>query len=267
MYKLCEALSNRREAFLALKFMFLFPAAFFFFAPLTESLFMFLSITMFYFAIKKRPVGMFICGVLLSLSRLQGLLMLIPVVFEMIVNIRASKSEADRRKAVLHGAAASFALLLGFAVYLLINLLVYGNMFQFLIYQKENWHQSLSYFWNTAKYIPEYAAGWRASGETGYYTISIPTIAAMIISLTAILLSARRLRPSLTLYAMAYFMISFGATWLLSGARYTLCMFPIVLVATKLSAKNKIVNYLLTGAFILMYSYYCFMFMAHSTVY
>ena len=54
------------------------------------------------------------------------------------------------------------------------------------------------------------------------------------------LLGARRLRASYTAWAIAYYVIAIGATWLLSAPRYMLCLPPLVLSLTACTERRAV---------------------------
>jgi len=136
---------------------------------------------------------------------------------------------------VLHGkkdlARGVCALLLvpaGFAGYLWINYLVAGNPFQFMIYQHEHWSQGLGLFFNTAAYQTHYALDAAERGE--YSTLMglwLPNLAAVFGALAILLAAAKKLRASETAWAIAYYVIAVGATWLLSAPRYMAVLLPL----------------------------------------
>ena len=124
---------------------------------------------------------------------------------------------------------------LGFALYCLVNYFVSGNPFQFMIYQREHWHQGLGLFFDTAAYQTRYALGADAGTLTGLW---LPNLAAIFGSLAILIAGAKRLRASDTLWAMAYFVVAVGATWLLSAPRYLSVLLPIPTALGCLSGKK-----------------------------
>lgn len=66
----------------AIWFLLIFPTTFFFTAIYTESLFLFLSVLCFYFAFKNKWKAAGIFGLLASLTRVTGVLLFIPILWE-----------------------------------------------------------------------------------------------------------------------------------------------------------------------------------------
>ncbi|MCL2571858.1 MAG: hypothetical protein FWE11_05600 [Defluviitaleaceae bacterium] len=243
-YKLVLLLANEKEARLAVKFLYILPSAFFFIVPLTESLFLFLSIGVIYYVLKGKHVHVFAFGLLATLTRSAGALLFIPVACELL--------RGFNRKDI-----AKFACLLAFplgmGIYLLINFMVYGNATQFMVYQYENWDQSLYFFWHTINYLMahmfEYGRDW-AVGLAG------PGVIAFGLTLGIIVYGANKIRVSLTMFALGYFIFAFGPTWLLSGPRYAAVLFPLALVGAKIASKKKGYNLVLTIAYLVLFALY-----------
>jgi len=260
-----------KEARHAVKFLLIFPSAFFLIVPMTESLFLFLSIAVIYYAIKDKYNHVFVFGLLASLTRSAGVLLLIPVACEAIGQILASRKivvvVADNTASTLEMSRAKQGLLrkdlfklanllafpLGVGIYLLINYMVYGNATQFIIFQREHWGQSMYFFWNTITYLTSNMLAGITDWVMG---ISMPGVVVFWMSLALIIYGANKIRVSLTLYAMAYFIFAFGPTSLLSGPRYAMVLFPLAIVAAKLASTKKGYNRGLTIAYVVMFIFY-----------
>ena len=55
----------------------------------------------------------------------------------------------------------------------------------------------------------------------------LPNRTAVFASLAILIAGAKRLRASYTLWAIAYYAVAIGATWLLSAPRYLAALLPI----------------------------------------
>lgn len=291
-YKLAGLLTSEKEARLAVKFLFILPSAFFLFVPLTESLFLFLSAAVIYYTLKEKYVHVFIFGLLAALTRSAGVLLIIPVACEIIRQVvdayRAECGEycdavesADIKEiADSDESHRSFAqwitkkelsrficltsFLLGIGIYLLINLIVYGSATQFMIYQEEYWGQTLYFFWHTITYLVDSVLN---SGREWVIGLAFPGVIAFSLALVMTAIGAKKIRVSLTLYAMAYFIFAFGPTWLMSGPRYAAVLFPIALVAAKIAGMKKGYNLVLTIAYLTMFALYFHEFMRDNFVF
>ncbi|MBQ1807458.1 MAG: hypothetical protein II012_07510, partial [Ruminococcus sp.] len=147
-----------------------------------------------------------------------------------------------------------------FGTYLLVNYLVAGNPFQFMIYQREHWFQSLGLFFNTAAYQTRYAMS--AAASRNFETLMglwLPNLTAVFGALVILLFGAKRLRASETAWAIVYYVIAIGATWLLSAPRYMAVLLPLPITMGLVSEK-KGVRAVLYTLFALGSAYYLVMF-------
>jgi len=291
---LARKLLGAEQAGSALKYLLILPSALFFFMPMTEATFLTMSVGFFYALVRRDKLLVFVFGFLAALARAQGTVLLVPFAVEAAMDVaRAARAwgrlrgvkealraaerrrgegaalparRSRRRPRLCHEARDAAALLpsglgplCGFSCYLLINWDVYGDPFQFLVFQKEHWFQEMSYFWNTLMYLPGYMAGYiRDHDWHMVFGLSVPSITFILGSLAIIILGARKLRPSLTAYALAYFAFSVGATWLLSAPRYLACCFPLSLsLAANLKGRKRLDRFL-TAAFLVLYMLYMY---------
>ena len=188
--------------------------------------------------------------------------MLVPVIYELI--LRTIKEKPSGRSAVIRR-LSDFALPLliipcGLLAYLLLNYKVTGDAFTFLDAQKNHWGQEISYFFNTAsyqvKYFADYIEGGRSSVAFALWGMGS---CALFGTLAVLILGARKMRASYLGYSMVYFVISMGATWLLSAPRYAAGLFSLP-VALALITKNRVIQGILTILFVVIYIIYATMF-------
>jgi len=225
-YELAALDLPRKDALRSVKYMLLLPGAFFLIAPMTESLFLFLCLLGLYFMRKRRWFFACLMAALASFTRLPGVLLLVPVGVEMLGELcMLHRQEApDLWKHLLKDLGCLLLGLSGILGYLLINLSVTGNAFTFLVYQKEHWSQSLSWFFNTAAYQTEYFFSWEARYRYGLF---LPNLLACLGALVLFAKEGKSLRPSYQGYFLVYFAVTVGATWLLSGPRYLAVCYPL----------------------------------------
>lgn len=221
LYKLVLMDYGAAAARRAAIFLCIVPGAFFFAAPMSESLFILLCALSVYSARRGRWLSAGLLGALAAFTRSLGLILAVPLAFEMAGDIL----HGDRR--AWRGAAAVLMVPLGFAAYCLVNYSVSGDAFKFLEYQREHWHQSLGLFFDTAAYQTRYAITAARSGSSNFYGLWLPNIAAVFGAPIALLLSSGKLRASYTAWAIAYYAVAVGATWLLSAPRYMAALLPL----------------------------------------
>ena len=205
------------------------PGAFFFAAPMSESLFLLLSAACLYGARKSRWLLAGLFGALASFTRSLGLLLFVPLFLEIGAELLHGRKRAWR------GLAALGLIPLGFAAYCGVNYLVAGDPFRFLYYQRTHWYQELGLFFNTAAYQTRYALGAAKGQLMGLWG---PNLIALFAAPIILFFGAKRLRASYTLWAIAYYAVAIGATWLLSAPRYLLVLLPIPMSLALLSEKR-----------------------------
>ena len=230
IYRLVLLDYDEKTALYTVIFLCLFPGAFFFTAPMSESFFLLLSVSCLYCARKEKWLMAGIFGAMASFTRSLGLMLFVPVFMEMLTGILHGRKKSWR------GIAALVLVPLGFAGYCLINYYVAGDPFQFMYYQRTHWYQELGLFFNTPAYQTRYASG---AGKSDLMGLWLPNLIAIFSSLVILIAGAKRLRASYTLWAIVYFVVAIGATWLLSAPRYLAVLLPIHLSLAFLAEKKR----------------------------
>lgn len=233
-YRLMRLDHAHGYAMRALLFLCLVPGAFFFAAPMSESLFLLLSTGCLYLARKRKWFLACLLGALAAFTRSLGLALFVPVLFEMTACCVRGKKGPGRFLPFL-------ALLLipgGFACYCLINYQVSGDFFKYMEYQSVHWGQRLGLFFNTAAYQLDNAV-WRwESDKPMFWGLWLPNLLAAFGALALMLPAAKKLRSSYTAYFLAYFFVAIGATWLLSAPRYLAVLLPLPMAMAALTEKK-----------------------------
>lgn len=254
-YELCLIDYDRRTSLRMLKFLCILPAAFLLGAPLSDSVFLLLSLLCVYCVRRERYlIGCFVGG-LAAFTRAPGLLLTVPVVTELVMR-------AVREKKVGRTVGRALCVLLipmGFVAYLAVNYGVTGNPFMFLVYQKSHWHQQLGWFFASAATEADYLVSSIGADRELLYGLWVPNLVSMVLGLAVLVVSGRKLRASNTAYFLVYYAVTMGATWLLSAPRYLVCCYPIAMglgLITKRRSVNLIVTLLLlAGTAAYLYAY------------
>lgn len=223
LYELTRMRHNERYAKNAVRFLLLFPTSLYLSIPYSESVFLMMTL-MSVLAARREKLWLAVAlGALASASRIQGLLTAIPIFYEaMRMEARAGKPKPAR---VALRVLQVSAIALGFGAYLLLNYSVSGNPFQFLIYQREHWSQTMGSVWNTLNYTIENAFHYQsASAREGIW---IPQLVSIVMAFAMLCATWRRAHPADGAYALIYVWISFSPTWLLSGPRYLMAMYAL----------------------------------------
>ena len=226
-YKLMRLDMPREKALRALVFMCIFPGAFFYASPMSESLFLLLSLCCVYSARRGKFLTACILGALAAFTRSVGLALAVTVLFEL----------AAQRKKLKYW--LSLAIIpLGFAAYCYINYTVSGDAFKFMEYQQEHWNQSFGLFFNTAAYQTDCALDALAKTPKNFWGLWLPNLIALFGGTAIMLAGEKKIRTSFTAYFIAYYFVAMGATWLLSAPRYLLVMFPVSAALANVTEKR-----------------------------
>lgn len=266
-YELAALDMHRKRALYLALVLSLLPGNIFLAAPMTEALFLLLSLACIFLARKRRYLLAGAVGALAAFTRSAGLLLALPIFIEGLQEYFESNRTFTKKDILIRlGGAAMVAL--GTIGYLLINLSVTGNAFTFMVYQQEHWSQSLGAFWNTAAYQTEYLLSAAARGDTAMaYTLELPNLICSFGALALMAASAKKLRPSYTAYFLIYFAFSIGTSWLLSGPRYLGVCFPIAFAIEELTKTSKVLRILAPVLLLISMLIYLWMYVTGKLVY
>lgn len=254
LYCLARLDGDHGQALRAVKYACLFPGAFFFAAPMSESLFFLLSVSCVYCGRRGHWLPAGLLGALASFTRSLGLMLVIPVFFDFLEFLRTAGKKTPG-KTVAKGLCLCI-IPLGFLAYCCICRAVSGQWFKFLEYQSVHWHQSLGLFFNTAAYQLEYAiADFQSLDYEGLIGLWIPNLLCSFLSLTVMLLAARKLHAGHTAYFIGYFVVAIGATWLLSAPRYLAACFPVSMGLAAVTEKRSADSFATAGLTVLYVLY------------
>ncbi len=170
-----------------------------------------------------------------------------PILFELV------RSRAKAREYI-----ALFMVPLGFAAYCMVNYSVSGDAFKFMEYQSIHWHQQLGWFFGTAAYQTENAVSAAAKSPALFWGLWLPNLLAQLLSLAVMILAAKRMRASYTAYFIAYFVVTMGATWLLSAPRYLAAMISLPAAMSALTENARTERVLVLLSALLFFAYFIF---------
>ncbi len=261
MYLLVRLDYDKDTALRAVKFMYLVPAGLFFITPMSESVFLFVTLAALYFSRRGNMLPAVCFGFYAAFTRSLGVIVMVPMVYELIKKTLEERpvTRKDRVKR-----AGDFALTLvvpaGLASYFLINKLVTGDAFKFMEYQKEHWYQEIDYFFNTASYqMANFVNKMDNDSIQVGFALWGMGLCALFGTLIMFIISAKRMRASYIGYSIVYYVMAMGATWLLSAPRYAAAMFTLP-VSFALITKNKKVDTAVTILLTAIYVIYTIMF-------
>jgi len=218
-------------------FLFIFPTSYFLHIPYTESLFLALCVGCFLAARKKRWLLVGILGGLACLTRINGLILIFALVFEIWDEYRETK---------VFNKKWLFLLLIpsGFGIYLLINYFVAGNPVMFLVHQREHWFRYFRFPWEgireTAKKIV-----YSKPGDAQMH--GVQEFLFVLIGFSAIVYGwIRGLRKSYLAWMLGNWLLFVSTSFVLSVPRYTLVLFPLFILMSLAAVRNWWLNVLFT---------------------
>lgn len=211
MYRLAKEELGASKAMDSFIIYALYPFGAFMVLVFTEGLSMMLVIMCLYYIRKKKWAVAGVLGLLASLSKSQGIALLVPAVYEAIIYMKNKKKFDIKTLSV-------FLIPCGTLMYLLINKLVLGDFLAFAKYESE------APWYNTSNWIADNISQQFGMGMTNYtlaleiYWIQIFLYFALIILLLYGL--KKKVPASLIAFGGAHIFLSFLHGWLISGPRY-----------------------------------------------
>jgi hypothetical protein len=236
MYLLTESEYGEATARRAVLYLALFPTAFFFFAPYSESLFLFLTVSSLAAARRGRWAVAGMAGALASATRSVGVLLPIPLAVEAIHQWR----ERGRKPLVplLWSAAAG----LGTLLYLLFWFRKSGDLLAPL-HQQATWERKPAFVWTTVAAGTREAFRWPGVYPGGYHLLDWLVVAP---ALAAAGWLAVRARPVYSAYAWASVLapltMVFAGRPFMSLPRFLLTIFPLFWVPAILARRARWVH-------------------------
>jgi 4-amino-4-deoxy-L-arabinose transferase-like glycosyltransferase len=221
LYRLVGLDFPERVAMRAVIYISIFPAAYFFHAAYTESLFLALVVWSFVCARDGRWGLVGLLGGLASLTRITAFGLLPALAFEYLVQrgFRLRQIRADALWLLL--------IPLGFGVYLWVNQSVYDDPFAFLEMSRVRMHKTLSAPWVGAE------AAWSSGVREGprrFFVVGVSEVAAGVLSGLIALYALVRMRTSYAIYLfVSWATFAFTSFWA-STTRYILPLFPVFIL-------------------------------------
>jgi 4-amino-4-deoxy-L-arabinose transferase-like glycosyltransferase len=220
LYRVVRADEGRRVGLLAAWFLLIFPTAYFLQIGYTESLFLALVLGSFLAARSQRWWLAGILGGLAALTRVNGLVLIPALAADAWLAWHADPQHRIRGEWLAIGLVA-----VGFAGYLALNFVVYGDAFAFLTIQRVHWNKELAPPWQgmsgvigiiTGGYDPIDAItyGWLELGFIG-------------LGLLGTVVAALRFRRSWFVWMAGNWLLFTSTSFVVSVPRYSLTLFPL----------------------------------------
>ena len=226
-YELILLDGDKKTAFSGTLLLNLYPFSMFGMGVFTEGLFLLLTIGSMYAIRKRRFLAAGIIGFFAALTRVQGMLLLIPAACEWITATFGKKERKlkpqDSGLLLIPG---------GFGVYLGINYALHGNAFKFLEFEAgEPWYQTTH--WIGRNIAQHYQLSFEFDGLS--LTIYWVQIALYFIFLGSLIYGLLKKENIIyLLYGGAYLGFTYLSGWMISGGRYLLCCFPVMIILSRI---------------------------------
>lgn len=228
----------------AVLFLSIFPTAYFLSAPYTEGLFFALAIASVYYGrLAKWPLAG-ILGMLASLTRIAGLLLLPTLLVEYLYQKGWRLRKIDARKIDANILWVAFSVM-GFLIYLIINNQVTGSPFTFLEIQRTHWFNTIDPLTGLTRAFGNVSSPFPENITIG----AAPIIFALGGFLAVVGGFLRRLRPSYIMFLLLTWMLAVATGWWISVPRYVMSMFPLFILLASLS-RRRIVTLLVGSVFL-----------------
>ena len=232
LYKLTALEFSNKTAFKTIFLISVFPFSFFFGSIHTESISLLMMVMTFYYIRKHNWPLACIFGVLASLSRMVGSLVIIAAVIEYITAYKPYIDiKSKNYKKFFYDLRTKFIFIvlisLGGLIYLAINYYISGDPFDFLVHQENVWR-------NKTQFMPITLYNLFRQTFTGFNAvtgcISIPQILLLIVVSLFMILRWKRLNSMYGIFLGFYILMSYAASNLLSAGRYISIAFPFFML-------------------------------------
>ncbi|MDO8555323.1 MAG: mannosyltransferase family protein [bacterium] len=219
LYKLATEFHKNINPKLAIIFLLIFPTSFFLNAVYAESLFLFLATASFYYALKKNYFLAGIIGFFASLTRVTGILLFLPLLWEYFSNF-------GFRRVFNLKLASLFLVPLGTIVFSLYHYLKFGDL---LLYFKVSSWWGRSFALNKDHFLLL-----TNSSIVNFALDSLLVIFALIASYFIF----KKLRASYGIYSLSAILLPLSTGTLMSVNRYILMIFPLYLLLASIKNRN-----------------------------
>lgn len=217
LYKLVEHEFDRAVARRAIFYIAIFPTAIFFSAVYTESLFLFLTVASFYYMRERRWVVAGIFGLFASMTRVEGVLLIVPFAIEWFVAHRANL------RAGIRDLLPIIIIPIGLILYMAYLWVLKGDPLYFSHVQS-HWDRHLAAPWTSILDAVHKITHSTQAQAVANQAIQLFFTALMIGVLIA---GGKRLKPSYVAYMALSILVPMSTSSLMSMQRFALVLFPM----------------------------------------
>ncbi|HZX67534.1 MAG TPA: mannosyltransferase family protein [Candidatus Elarobacter sp.] len=225
LYKLIEHEYNRHVAQRATFYVSIFPTAIFFSAVYSESLFLFLTVASFYYARERRWLTAGVFGFFAATTRSEGVLLAAPLFIEWVIAAKEGGREFFRYwfDDIVKPLIGMALVPLGLASYMAYLWVITGDPLRFSHVQT-HWGRTLAPPWTAVKNTVDKIFASHSPPTVANESLELAFTALMIVVLV---IGARRLRSSYSVYMALSILVPMCTSSLLSMQRFALVLFPM----------------------------------------
>ena len=230
-----------------------FPTAYFLHIGYTESLFLALAFGSLWMARTDRWWGAGLLGGLAALTRANGLVLIPALAVEAWLQWR------HHRRLEVGWVAAIGGVVIGFAVYLGVNLAVYGDPLAFSEIQRSHWFKDLSPPWEGIGGM----IGWTANADPdNAFMLGWMELAFTGLGLAATVATALWLRPTWAVWMAGNWLLIVSTGFVMSVPRYSLVLFGIVVWGAIIADRWRWAGWLIGAGSVAAMAYFAWRFAA-----
>jgi hypothetical protein len=245
LYFLSKIDFNEKISLNAVLFFSIFPTVYFLHTGYSDSMFLALAISSFYFARKSKWMHSGILGMLASFTKIFGILLLPALIIEYLEQKKFKLSSVKKDFIFI------FLITLGFAVYLALNFSFFGDTLEFIKVQSSNWNREIAPFWSGLSNLFNEVD---LNSEKFFYSSSEAVFG--IIGLFASLFVFLKMRRSYGIFMVLYLAtVLFNSNWV-GTPRYVLSIFPMFILFSKYTTNLKWWRYSLILLFLVLLTAY-----------
>ncbi|PKL72190.1 hypothetical protein CVV26_02670 [Candidatus Kuenenbacteria bacterium HGW-Kuenenbacteria-1] len=219
-FKLIKKFHPEIDPYLLIFLLIIFPNAFFLNAIYAESLFLFLSLASFYYALKKQFILAGIFGFFASLTRPTGIFLFVPLMWEYLKNYNFNLIRSLNLKIL-----SIFFIPIGALSFFLYHYFKFGDFFLFF---------KVSSWWGRSFELNKEHFLFFSNPAIVNFCLDISFVIFILISIYFIF---KKLRISYGLYALTTLAVALSTGTFMSIERFILVLFPIYILGA--SIKNQ----------------------------
>jgi Gpi18-like mannosyltransferase len=235
LYKLLEHEYDRAVARRAIFYVSIFPTSVYFTAVYTESLFFMLTVASFYYMRARIWWVAGILGLFAALTRVEGVLLLVPFLFEWW------SAERQMTPRALYDLAAGALIPLGLAIYMAYLWVLRADPLYFLHVQS-HWNRHFAPPW-----VSLGNAFWKLAHSTDPHLVANQSleIAFTLLMIGVLVAGWHSLRPSYIAYMALSILVPMSTSNLMSMPRFALVLFPMFAILARWGERPWVNNVIL----------------------